>query len=323
MAKIERYLGNLEAFASNASTGERTLFGSEDTGDALTENINAEFLSGWGIVGINENPTKQDFNALGYTLGRLLSYLHQTGIAEWDDEQEYHDGSFVNRGGVLYVCLSDDHTSATPPESDTTNWKMLSADSISYDNTDSDLDATTSQGAIDEINGRQAVPTGAVSPFAMSTAPDGWIQCDGSDLSRTTYDDLFAAIGETWGAGDGSTTFAIPDLRGLALEGTGAHGSATKSDGTAYSGATIGSVKNDRMQQIVGSITTKRWGRPDLALSKTGAFYGSYVGTSAGGQDSGYGNALQIDFNSTYSLNARTDAYTTGPRIGVQYCIKY
>jgi microcystin-dependent protein len=62
-------------------------------------------------------------------------------------------------------------------------------------------------------------PAGAVSTFAMTTPPAGWLECDGSAISRTTYATLFAAIGTTFGAGDGSTTFGIPDLRGEFVRG--------------------------------------------------------------------------------------------------------
>jgi phage-related tail fiber protein len=55
---------------------------------------------------------------------------------------------------------------------------------------------------------------GQVCFFAMSTAPTGFLKCNGATISRTTYADLFAVIGTTYGSGDGSTTFALPDLRG-------------------------------------------------------------------------------------------------------------
>jgi microcystin-dependent protein len=58
------------------------------------------------------------------------------------------------------------------------------------------------------------IPAGILAPFAGSTAPDGWLLCDGSAISRTTYSSLFAVIAATYGAGDGSTTFTLPDLRG-------------------------------------------------------------------------------------------------------------
>lgn len=57
--------------------------------------------------------------------------------------------------------------------------------------------------------------------WAGATAPDEWLICDGSAISRTTYADLFAILGTTYGAGDGSTTFNIPDLRGSVIIGAG------------------------------------------------------------------------------------------------------
>jgi microcystin-dependent protein len=71
------------------------------------------------------------------------------------------------------------------------------------------VDATTvKQG------GFSLMPVGSMFPYAGSSAPSGYLLCRGQTLSRTTYAALFAAIGTSYGAGDGSTTFAIPDLRG-------------------------------------------------------------------------------------------------------------
>ena len=64
-----------------------------------------------------------------------------------------------------------------------------------------------------------AVPSGTVHLFATTTAPSGYLECDGSAVSRTTYADLFTVIGTTWGAGNGSTTFNLPDLRGEFVRG--------------------------------------------------------------------------------------------------------
>lgn len=56
--------------------------------------------------------------------------------------------------------------------------------------------------------------TGVITAFGGSSAPTGWLLCDGSLVSRTTYADLFAVVSTTYGAGDGSTTFALPNLKG-------------------------------------------------------------------------------------------------------------
>ena len=58
------------------------------------------------------------------------------------------------------------------------------------------------------------VPPGTVQFYAASTTPAGWLKANGAAISRTTYADLFAALGTTFGSGNGSTTFNLPDLRG-------------------------------------------------------------------------------------------------------------
>ena len=63
------------------------------------------------------------------------------------------------------------------------------------------------------------LPSGMLVPFAGPTEPTGWLFCFGQLISRTTYASLFSAIGTTYGVGDGSTTFALPDLRGRAIAG--------------------------------------------------------------------------------------------------------
>lgn len=62
-------------------------------------------------------------------------------------------------------------------------------------------------------------PPGMISFFGNSTAPTGWLPCYGSAISRTTYADLFSAIGTTYGAGNGSSTFNIPEMRGEFIRG--------------------------------------------------------------------------------------------------------
>lgn len=66
---------------------------------------------------------------------------------------------------------------------------------------------------------KQYVPAGLIMPYGGTSAPTGYLLCDGSAVSRTTYATLFALIGITAGQGDGSTTFNLPDLRGRFLRG--------------------------------------------------------------------------------------------------------
>ena len=88
------------------------------------------------------------------------------------------------------------------------------------------------------------VPIGAVIDFAGLVAPTGWLVCDGATVARAAYADLFAAIGETWGAGDGSTTFNLPDLSRRTTVGSGGVG-------TAVLGNAVGNVGGAETHALV------------------------------------------------------------------------
>lgn len=91
-----------------------------------------------------------------------------------------------------------------------------------------------------------AVPSGVVVPYAGSAAPTGWMLCAGQAVSRTTYAELFTAIGTTYGTGDGSTTFNLPDLRGRTVAGkdnmNGTAANRLTSGGSGVNGSTLGAT---------------------------------------------------------------------------------
>ena len=98
-------------------------------------------------------------------------------------------------------------------------------------------------------------PSGTVVAHASATPPDGWLLCDGSAVSRTVYANLFASIGTTWGSGNGSTTFHIPDLRGRFLRGRDSGtardpnaGTRTASNSGGATGDNVGSVQGHSFQ---------------------------------------------------------------------------
>ena len=94
-----------------------------------------------------------------------------------------------------------------------------------------------------------SMPSGAVMYFAMQAAPTGWLKADGSAVSRTQYPALFAAIGTTFGVGDGRTTFNLPDLRGEFVRGW--DGGRNIDPERAF-----GSAQGDAIRNITGSIDT-------------------------------------------------------------------
>ena len=97
--------------------------------------------------------------------------------------------------------------------------KFWKGSKLEYDNLPSH-DANT-QYTVTGDNTAGMMPTGSIIPFAGTTIPAGYLLCDGSAISRTTYADLFAVIGTVYGAGDGSTTFNVPMLTNACYQKSG------------------------------------------------------------------------------------------------------
>ena len=131
-------------------------------------------------------------------------------------------------------------------------------------------------------------PAGMVSPFAgpVENIPTGWLLCDGSEISRTEYANLYNAIGVCWGVGDGATTFNLPDLRGLFLRGvSGESGNdpdvaerLVLNDNGGNTGNNVGSYQGDAIRNITGTVAahdlTDNASIPEVA----GAFYNFWTG---------------------------------------------
>jgi microcystin-dependent protein len=101
-----------------------------------------------------------------------------------------------------------------------------------------------SQQPTDPIGIGASVPPGSVVDFAGSSAPTGWLLCAGQAVSRTNFANLFAAIGTTFGVGDGGTTFNLPDLRGRVAAGrddmNGTAANRLTTGGSGINGSSLG-----------------------------------------------------------------------------------
>ena len=118
---------------------------------------------------------------------------------------------------------------------------------------------------VDDLAGM--IPSGAVMYFAGQTAPTGWLKANGAAVSRTAYAALFAAIGTTYGTGDGRTTFNLPDLRGEFIRGW--------DDGRGIdSRRALGSAQSDAIRNITGKLDSGQNGALQLFdyIETTGAF---------------------------------------------------
>lgn len=126
----------------------------------------------------------------------------------------------------------------------------VSASEITYDNTESGMTATNVQDAITELStapkGGTGVPVGSVFWLAKKTAPEGYLICDGSAVSRTEYADLFAAIGTMFGTGDGTTTFALPNLQAAFIRGAGSQDGYSATFGEKQEATYIETASDDK-----------------------------------------------------------------------------
>jgi microcystin-dependent protein len=159
-------------------------------------------------------------------------------------------------------------------------------------------------------NGASSSPAkaGFIQAYAGSTAPSGWAACDGSAVSRTTYADLFANIGTTWGSGDGSTTFNLPDLRAAAAAGAG-----TSTGYTTNETLTLGTKYNDQFQGH------QHANHSASALDPASGTMGWMTGTNNGGTQSAANSSVQtLGTNGT----PRYGAVTRGKLVAVTYIIK-
>ena len=148
---------------------------------------------------------------------------------DWATATQYYQNDVVRyaTNGNIYR-VKNDHTSSTNPTVDTTNYEIFMVQGAPGPQGEPGTPGTPgAPGAPGE-----GYTSGFVAPFAGATAPTGWLECDGQAVSRTTYADLYAALGgasSPWGQGNGTTTFNVPDFRGRTLI----------DDGTSVDGLTV------------------------------------------------------------------------------------
>lgn len=165
-----------------------------------------------------------------YTLGRNISYIVNSYLPESTLSANVQipvlGNGFIwkgSAGGVIATFLEENPDVSTlrsdlANEAPITNGAALVG---FYDETN--LNPTTVSAQLNLLTAglNAAIPSGFIMEFAGTAPPPSFLVCNGQLISRTVYSNLFAAIGTTWGAGDGTTTFAVPNLNGFATAGSG------------------------------------------------------------------------------------------------------
>ena len=282
---------------------------------ANTEFVQAELqdylpLSGGTLTGNIIAPSFQTGNAASNYFqckkfrggGNADSYYHAIDFGYGGHDKV----DFYEYGGVwnFYKCISGKAENATRVGAITA--------SAGWDGLVKGQDITTYAKKTDLS---AAVPTGVVQAFAGRTLPNGWLLCDGSAVSRTDYAALFTAIGTTYGAGNGSTTFNLPNLVDKFVEGS----------------ATAGTVKSAGLPNINGSVLFRGADNGGLAMSETvpndkGAFnvssantiYKAAYTTTAKGS----GQYLYIDASRSSAIYGKSSTVQP-PALTMRYIIKY
>jgi len=169
------------------------------------------------------------------------------------------------------------------------------------------------------------LPPGSIIPFGGLSAPVGFLTCDGSAVSRTTFAALFSAIGAAWGAGDGSTTFNLPDLRRRTAVGAGGTSSAVL-------GNTVGNMGGEESH----TLTIAEMPAHNHGVNDPGHFHrpltgGAFVTSGAGGGAEVGGGTSGAQINTTVDVTGITIQSNGGggahnniqPSAVVNYIIKY
>jgi hypothetical protein len=141
--------------------------------------------------------------------------------------------------------------------------------------------------------------------------PPGWLICDGRVISRTTYSKLFAVISTTYGVGNGSTTFSLPDLRGLFLRG--AKRDASSAPGNY--GDTLGTIQSDNIKSTTGTTYNA-----DIVVGAVNGIPpgGGLVNTFATNDD-----GLSWDFTHSHTFTIGSGLETRPYNMSVNWIIKY
>ena len=172
------------------------------------------------------------------------------------------------------------------------------------------------------------IPTGTILTFGASNPPSGFLECNGSAISRSTYSSLFSILSTTHGAGDGSSTFNIPDLRGQFVRGwdNSAGVDASRAFGSSQTDQNKNHTHTTDSQSLTGSVSHLSGSLANNPGSASGIITKLSPASAIGARSSGSANASGISIDATHSHTISSSGGGTEARpknIALMYIIKF
>jgi len=194
----------------------------------------------------------------------------------------------------------------------------LDGNTISSTDTNGDIALNPNgNGSVTSSSGHVFL-SGMLVPYAGTSEPTGWLFCHGQAVSRTTYADLFSAISTTYGSGDGSSTFNLPDLRGRTVAGKDDMGGSSANRLTNQSGGLNGDTLGDTGGAETHTLTTAQMPSHNHTQRHNGLSGGQSNQMQTGGGALGQTNSI----NTTTSKGSGNAHNNVQPTIILNYIIK-
>ena len=174
------------------------------------------------------------------------------------------------------------------------------------------------------LTGIEGIPTATIVPWSSSSVPTGFLECNGAAVSRSTYAALFAIVGTTYGAGDGASTFNLPDLQdnvAMGKSGTKALASTGGANTVAASGTVGGTTANATLStaQLASHSHSASTGSASFQNNPTGGFQGTATTPGGSTGNTGSGTGHQHNMSATFTGSATS---VLQPYLTIIYIIK-